>query len=136
MTAATGQRTMIGDAPTGRQQAILDFIIESINGESKRPPTIREICKRFSIASPNGVMCHLAALEVKGWLERDEFSSRGLRLTHLARQRLCANPVTVTPSGLIRLNLAAIDGEMNKTAASYLVAHLLKAVRQVETGER
>ena len=34
------------------------------------PPAIRDICTDFGISSPNGVMCHLKALETKGYINR------------------------------------------------------------------
>ena len=36
------------------------------------PPAIRDICEAFSISSPNGVMCHLKALQKKGHINRVE----------------------------------------------------------------
>ncbi len=50
---------------TERQQEILDFISEHIALEG-RSPTVREIGKAFKIASPNGVMCHIKAMQHKG----------------------------------------------------------------------
>ena len=50
---------------TARQQEILNFIVSS----SLRPPSIREIARRFGITSPNGVMCHLHALRSQGLLQ-------------------------------------------------------------------
>jgi repressor LexA len=56
-------------ALTAKQQQIYNFIRKHI--ESKGfPPAIRDICDEFSIASPNGVMCHLKALEKKGFINR------------------------------------------------------------------
>ena len=57
---------------TARQQEILNFIVSSTH----RPPSIREIAKRFGIMSPNGVMCHLRALQDQGLL-RNLGGSRG-----------------------------------------------------------
>ena len=64
---------------TERQQAVLDFIRQTIaaSGDS---PTVREIGAHFSIASPNGVMCHLKALEEKGFIRRQALVSRGISL--------------------------------------------------------
>lgn len=65
---------------TRRQSAILDFIRAYIATRCY-PPTIREVCEHFDIRSPNGVMCHLRALQAKGVLVRDERIARGIRLT-------------------------------------------------------
>jgi len=60
---------------TGRQQAILDFIVDfrRRNGCS---PSIPEIQRHFGIRSPNGVAGHLVALEAKGAIRRAERGSR------------------------------------------------------------
>lgn len=65
---------------TARQQAILDFIRETIIG-NQRPPTIREIMERFGLASTNGVVRHLDRLEEKGKIARDSNRANGIRLT-------------------------------------------------------
>lgn len=67
-------------ALTERQQAILDFIRESIVS-NQRPPTLREMMKRFGIASTNGVVCHLDVLEAKGKISRDAKHANGIRMT-------------------------------------------------------
>ena len=54
---------------TKTQQAILKAICRSIR-DTGRQPTIREIGNRFGIASPNGVVCHLKALQRKGYVQR------------------------------------------------------------------
>jgi repressor LexA len=57
------------DSLTARQQAVFDFIYASVR-ERGYGPTVREIGEQFKISSPNGVMCHLRALEKKGLLTR------------------------------------------------------------------
>jgi repressor LexA len=56
---------------TSKQQEILLYIRKYIelNGY---PPAIRDIGTAFKIKSPNGVMCHLRALQKKGYIHRDE----------------------------------------------------------------
>ncbi len=51
---------------TSRQQAIYDFLKDKIRTRGYGP-TVREIGSQFGIKSPNGVMCHLKALEKKGF---------------------------------------------------------------------
>ena len=58
-------------ALTKKQQAIYNYIRKHIE-EKKFPPAIRDICDAFGISSPNGVMCHLKALQKKGYIHRDE----------------------------------------------------------------
>lgn len=64
---------------TDRQSAVYHFIAQRIS--TGIPPTVREIGAEFGISSPNGVRVHLAALERKGWIERDALVARGIRLT-------------------------------------------------------
>lgn len=66
----------IGDDPmsertplTLKQQAIYTYIRKHIE-EKGFPPAIRDICTEFGISSPNGVMCHLKALQSKGYINR------------------------------------------------------------------
>ena len=50
---------------TDRQVAILSFIARRIDRDGTQP-SIRELCKRFKIKSPNGIQCHLNALRKRG----------------------------------------------------------------------
>lgn len=64
---------------TPRQEGIYEYIRGRIlTGDPA--PTVREIGENFGIRSPNGVMCHLKALEKKGYIVRDENLSRSIRL--------------------------------------------------------
>src|SRR3954454_13065689 len=64
---------------TDKQREIYDFIREKIE-ERGYGPTVREIGTNFDIKSPNGVMCHLKALEKKGLIIREGFSARAIQL--------------------------------------------------------
>ena len=64
---------------TGRQRSIFGFVQGRILARGV-PPTVREIGTRFGIRSPNGVVCHLKALEKKGLINRDAALSRGIRV--------------------------------------------------------
>ena len=63
-----------------RQQRILDFIREYLD-QHDYPPTIREIGKAADISSTSVVKYNLERLHEKGYIERSEEVSRGLRLT-------------------------------------------------------
>lgn len=65
---------------TKRQQSIYDFIKDRIINRGYGP-TVREIGTEFGIKSPNGVMCHLKALEKKGLITREQNMSRAIQLT-------------------------------------------------------
>src|SRR5437868_9141816 len=66
---------------TRRQREIFDFINRKIETRGF-PPTIRDIGSAFEIKSPNGVMCHLKALEKKGFINRQGKSARAIQLNH------------------------------------------------------
>jgi repressor LexA len=67
-------------ALTDRQREIYEFVREKIEGRGFGP-TVREIGEAFDIKSPNGVMCHLKALEKKGLIKRTGFRARAIQLT-------------------------------------------------------
>jgi repressor LexA len=71
---------------TKKQQAIYNFIRKHIE-EKGFPPAIRDICTEFGISSPNGVMCHLKALESKGYINRVQ--------KHKNQQRAQARGITI-----------------------------------------
>jgi len=64
---------------TDRQQAVYEFIREKIRTRGYGP-TVREIGQHFRIRSPNGVVCHLKALEKKGLIVREPNLSRAIQL--------------------------------------------------------
>jgi repressor LexA len=65
---------------TERQREIYEFIRDKIETRGYGP-TVREIGLGFDIKSPNGVMCHLKALEKKGLIKREGFSARAIQIT-------------------------------------------------------
>ncbi len=68
------------DQLTPRQANIFEFIRDKIENRGYGP-TVREIGEQFSISSPNGVMCHLKALEKKGLIHRSPKRSRAIELS-------------------------------------------------------
>ena len=68
-----------GEAPTERQLEIYAFIRDKIHSRGFGP-TVREIGQAFKIRSPNGVVCHLKALERKGLITRGKNMSRAIEL--------------------------------------------------------
>lgn len=65
--------------PTERQLAIYEFIRDKIQTRGYGP-TVREIGAAFKIRSPNGVVCHLKALERKNYITRGKNMSRAIEL--------------------------------------------------------
>jgi repressor LexA len=64
---------------TDRQREVYEFIREKIETRGFGP-TVREIGDGFDIKSPNGVMCHLKALEKKEFIKRTGFRARAIQL--------------------------------------------------------
>lgn len=75
---------MLMDQLTHRQKEVFEFIRDKIDNRGYGP-TVREIGEFFEIASPNGVMCHLKALEKKGLITREPNMSRAIQLTEEAQ---------------------------------------------------
>ena len=72
------------DQLTTRQREVYEFIKDKIQNRGYGP-TVREIGDHFEINSPNGVMCHLKALEKKGIISREPNMSRAIQLTDAGR---------------------------------------------------
>lgn len=64
---------------TARQREVYEFIRDKIRVRGYGP-TVREIGTQFRINSPNGVVCHLKALEKKGLIHREPNMSRAIQL--------------------------------------------------------
>lgn len=80
---------------TERQREIYEFIKSKIDSRGYGP-TVREIGTHFDIKSPNGVMCHLKALEKKGFINRQGFSARAIQLVGVK-----PNAVTLPMLGVV-----------------------------------
>ncbi len=84
---------MLQDKLTTRQQTIFDLIREKIIEEGYGP-TIREIAEVMGYSSPNGVVCHLKALEKKGLINRASHKSRSITLTEEASYETSGLPLS------------------------------------------
>ncbi len=71
---------------TPKQRQVYEFIREKIHSRGYGP-TVREIGSEFNIRSPNGVMCHLKALEKKGLIVREPNMSRAITLATESSER-------------------------------------------------
>lgn len=87
---------MIGNskkpALTRRQREIYEFLRDKIINRGYGP-TVREIGLHFNIRSPNGVMCHLKALERKGLISREQNMSRAIQLSDAPQNRLSVSMI-------------------------------------------
>jgi len=77
---------MTKPALTQRQKEIYEFLRDKIVNRGYGP-TVREIGLQFGIRSPNGVMCHLKALEKKGLISRESHMSRAIQLSNPPQPR-------------------------------------------------
>lgn len=77
---------------TPRQLEVYELIRELIVDRGYGP-TVREIGAHFDIKSPNGVVCHLKALERKGLILRGANKSRSIQLTDSADRRPHSMPM-------------------------------------------
>ncbi|MEX0586750.1 MAG: transcriptional repressor LexA [Pirellulales bacterium] len=67
------------DTLTKKQLLVYEFIRDKIRNRGYGP-TVREMGDHFGISSPNGVVCHLKALEKKGMITREPNMSRAIQL--------------------------------------------------------
>ena len=67
-------------APSVRQQLILDFIIATVNDRGY-PPSMREIGAAVGLKSPSSVQHQVRALQALGLLDQEASVSRGLKVT-------------------------------------------------------
>ena len=94
---------------TERQQAVYDMIRDLIV-QRGYGPTVREIGEQFGIKSPNGVMCHLRALERKGLITRSPNKSRAIELTQAADRSGHALPM----AGMVAAGPTTLAFEQNE----------------------
>ena len=83
---------MLQERLTAKQQKVFDYIRMRIEGEGTGP-SIREIADEFGFKSPNGVMCHLKALEKKGLINRTNNRSRSIMLTDEVAEEINGLPM-------------------------------------------
>ena len=83
--------SMLQQQLTKRQQRVFNYIVGRINKDHS--PTIREIAKAMDYSSPNGVVCHLRALEKKGLIKRSSNKSRSIMLTNEANDEIEGLPL-------------------------------------------
>src|SRR3972149_2653645 len=70
----------VTDQLTERQKDVYEFVRDKIRNRGYGP-TVREIGAHFHTTPPNGVMCHLKALEKKGLIPREPNMSRAIQLS-------------------------------------------------------
>ncbi len=73
-----------------RQREILKFIDQFMR-EYGYPPTLREICKKFSFSSTNGARYHLYKLKKLGFLDVQPHTSRGVKRVTISKKKSQGN---------------------------------------------
>lgn len=113
---------------TARQIEVVNTIRAFI-AEHGYPPTVRELGCLLDISTPNGVVCHLRALEKKGALLMQPLKSRGMKL-------LCDEPkensVTLTFAQKQIDRLYDIAHAKGLTVAALCQKVLLKALENAK----
>ncbi len=85
------------DELSERQRSLMAFIEEYFDGHG-RPPTNREIGNGLGIPSTGHVDYHLKALEKKGYISREQRTSRGIRIINSLR--VVVNEVVTAARGV------------------------------------
>ena len=115
---------------TNRQKQIYDFIHDQIV-EHGISPSSADIKRKFNLRTSNGVMCHVNALERKGWIKRDRFCYRGIKLTgenvtQFAHLRL-GQAVKI---GGVYIGKCAHDSETGQTTLELIAPNTYGEVKQ------
>ena len=88
---------------TKQQQLVYDFIRQCMIARGYGP-TVREIGEHMGIRSPNGVMCHLRALEKKAMILRTANKSRAIELAEpLLRGDMAFDITGSIQAGMVQL---------------------------------
>lgn len=84
---------------TAKQSQVLKFI-EQYQLQNGKSPTIREIKEFLQVASDNSVLKHLAALQKKGYLTKDD-TPRGIGLLESVKSKLQSHILSIPVLGAI-----------------------------------
>jgi repressor LexA len=95
---------------TPRQQQVLDFITEYLDGHGY-PPTMREMGVHLGISGNISIINHLEALERKGYIRREPGSSRGIVLNREPQPEFSQIPIVgQVRAGHLTLAVEDIEG--------------------------
>lgn len=98
--ALPGPSPLPSDIPPTDRQLELIATIGRLTRENRAAPTIREVAAAMGINSPNGVMCHVRALQRKGVIEipTGRQKSRWLRLKNQKTCPCCGQTIAKEPA--------------------------------------
>src|SRR5436305_9879640 len=101
------------DQLTTRQAAVFEFIREKVQTRGYGP-TVREIGEHFKISSPNGVMCHLRALEKKGLMHRVRKHDRAIARAMELAPEIAAESKGMPMAGTVAAGLTTLAFEQTE----------------------
>lgn len=110
---------------TARQQEVLEYL-KKHQEEHGCPPTVREIGAAIGVTSPNGVMCHLKALEKKGSISRQPNHARMIRILSPD------GPMASAEASMVRVSIP--PRLLSPAEAVALSGLLLESARQASEG--
>jgi repressor LexA len=101
------------DQLTSRQLAVFEFIRDRVQTLGYGP-TVREIGEHFNISSPNGVMCHLRALEKKNLLHRVRKQDRAIARAIELAPEITAESKGLPFAGTVAAGMTTLAWEQNE----------------------
>lgn len=101
------------DQLTSRQLIVFEFIRDRVL-QRGYGPTVREIGEHFQISSPNGVMCHLRALEKKGLLHRVRKQDRAVARAIELAPEIIAEGKGIPLAGTVAAGLTTLAWEQSE----------------------
>jgi repressor LexA len=115
-----------------KHKRILGFLVE-YQAEFDRPPSIREICAKVGISSTSVVNYDLDQLEKRGYLERYDRVSRGLRLTDKIQEvvQIMGDLLHIPILGPIAAGLPLPDLQPGTTFLTDTEAHAVDIARSL-----
>src|SRR6185369_4581924 len=112
-TRRSSAMSSLVDQLTDRQAKIFDFIKDRVVSRGYGP-TVREIGEQFKISSPNGVMCHLRALEKKGLLKRVRKHYRAIARSIEVAPEILAEEKGMPLAGTVAAGLTNLAFELSE----------------------
>lgn len=95
---------------TKRQQQVLDYLSAYL-ADHGYPPTLRELSNHLGVSGTVSAIHHLDALERKGYLRREQGSSRGITLNCALQLEFIEVPIAGTvKAGMPSLAVEDIEG--------------------------